>query len=84
MLEVALAFTGGLVAIVAMAMVCEQYMFRKMPWWKSGLAIAAIILIMYPSDLSHIAAFAIAAFVLITEYLAQPNRTLSWKRGSTP
>jgi hypothetical protein len=58
-------------------------MFRKMPWWKSGLAIAAIILILYPSDLSHIAAFAIAAFVLVTEYLARPDRTLRWKPGST-
>jgi TRAP transporter 4TM/12TM fusion protein len=80
--EVVLAFAGGLIAIAAMAVLCEQYLFRKLPWWKSGLAIAAIVLIMYPSDLSHIAAFAIAAFVLVSEYLAQPDRALRWRRGS--
>ena len=68
-LEVILAVLGGLVAVFCMGALGEQYLVRRLPWYKSFMLITAIILIMYPSTLPQVLAVLLALFVGITEYI---------------
>ncbi|MBA7548410.1 hypothetical protein ES705_40867 [subsurface metagenome] len=68
-LEVFLAVLGGLVAVFCMGALGEQYFVRRLPWYKSFMLVAAIILIMYPNTLPQVLAVLLALFVGITEYI---------------
>ena len=46
----------------------EQYLVRRLPWYKSFMLVTAIILIMYPATLPQVLAVLLALFVGITEY----------------
>jgi TRAP transporter 4TM/12TM fusion protein len=67
-LEVILAVLGGLVAVFCMGALGEQYLVRRLPWYKSFMLVTAIILIMYPATLPQVLAVLLALFVGITEY----------------
>jgi TRAP transporter 4TM/12TM fusion protein len=68
-LEIALAVLGGLVAVFCMGAIGEQYLVRRLPWYKSFMLITAIILIMYPTTFPQVLAVLLALFVGITEYI---------------
>ncbi len=68
-LEISLAVLGGLVAVFCMGALGEQYLVRRLPWYKSFMLITAIILIMYPTTLPQILAVLLTLFVGITEYI---------------
>lgn len=71
-LEVILAVLGGLVAVFCMGALGEQYLVRRLPWYKSFMLITAIILIMYPNTLPQVMAVLLALFVGISEYIKRP------------
>ena len=76
---------GGVTAIFCMAIIGEQYLFRRLPLYKLLLAAAAIVLSMHPAWISQPIAIAIALYVLGSEYYAQPGRRLPWQsRGTQP
>jgi TRAP transporter 4TM/12TM fusion protein len=68
--EIIFAMAGGLLTIFCIGIIGERFLFRKTPYYKLGLLGVAIVLIMYPSNWSHIVAVVIAAFVGVTEYLS--------------
>jgi TRAP transporter 4TM/12TM fusion protein len=69
LLEVILAILGGLVAIFCIGALGEQYLVRRLPWYKSFMLITAVVLIMYPTTLPQVLAVLLALFVGITEYI---------------
>ena len=71
-LEVTLAILGGLVAVFCMGALGEQYLVRRLPWYKSFILITAIILIVYPNTLPNVLAVLLALFVGISEYIKRP------------
>jgi len=68
-LEIILALLGGLVAIFCIGALGEQYLVRRLPWYKSCMLLAAVVLIMYPTTLPQVLAVLLALFVGITEYI---------------
>jgi len=68
--RVILAFLGGGIAVFCMGGLGEQYLTRRLGWMKMAALAAAIVLVMHPANLANIAAFAIALWVGVTEYLA--------------
>lgn len=68
--EIVFAIAGGILTIFCIGIIGERYLFRSVPYYKLGILAIAIVLIMYPNNLSHFLAVGLAAFVGITEYLA--------------
>jgi TRAP transporter 4TM/12TM fusion protein len=68
-LEVIVAFAVGLAAITCMGILGEQYLFRKIPWYKSLILIAAIILIINPVFITEVIAIILLALVVFSEYI---------------
>ena len=73
LLEIVLALLGGLVAIFCIGALGEQYLARRLPWYKSLMLIAAVVLIMYPTTLPQVLSVLLALFVGITEYTKRPT-----------
>jgi len=71
LLDVLLAIGGGAVAIFCIGGVGEQFLLRRLPWYKIGLLALGVFLILHPGDLSHALAVLIAGYVLATEILQQ-------------
>jgi len=71
LLDVLLAIGGGVVAIFCIAGLGEQYLLRRLPWYKSGLMALGVLLILHPNDFSHALAVLLAGYVLLTEILHQ-------------
>ncbi len=65
--DVAMAVMGGIITIFALAVVSELYFLRKVPLYKAGLLLVAVLFIMYPNSLSHLLAVGITLFVGISE-----------------
>ncbi len=77
LLEVIIAFGFGLVAVLCMGILGEQYLFRQLPWYKSFLLIAAVILIISPNFLTEVVAVFLLLFVVISEYIKRPGEKQS-------
>ncbi|MDP6788435.1 MAG: TRAP transporter permease [Rhodospirillales bacterium] len=81
--DVAMAVVGGVAAVICMAIIGERYLFRRVPMYKVLAAAVAIVLCLHPSGIVHLAGILLALFILVSEYVKQPERR--WlRRGTTP
>ncbi len=81
--DVAMAVVGGVAAVICMAIIGERYLFRRVPMYKVLAAAVAIVLSLHPSGIAHLAGILLALFILVSEYVKQPERR--WlRRGTTP
>ena len=71
--DVGLAIVGGIVSIFCMAIIGEQFLFRRVPLYKLLLAVAAIVLSMQPTTYTQVLAILIATFVFFSEYKAHKS-----------
>ena len=56
-----------------MAIIGEQFLFRRVPLYKLLLAVAAIVLSMHPATYTQVLAILIATFVFFSEYKAHKS-----------
>jgi TRAP-type uncharacterized transport system fused permease subunit len=73
LLDVVFALSGGAVAIFCIGGLGEQFLLRRLLWYKLALLAAGIVVILHPADLSHALAVLLAGYVLLTEVLQQRN-----------
>ena len=65
--DVAFAIIGGAVAVFCMSVVTEQFLTRRIPLHKVGLAAVAVALSIHPEYWTSVVAWAIAIYILASE-----------------
>lgn len=69
-MRLAFGLAGGVVAVICMAAIGEQYLYRRLGWVKLLILAGCIVLIMHPAVWANVTAFAIVGGLAFLEWRA--------------